>query len=71
MTDTEQLLTLQQVAEYLSKPMSYVYELTGPKTRQLPVVYIGPRSPRVRRTDLDEFIAARTAAALDIDKKEQ
>lgn len=58
---TEQLLRLERVAEILDKPMSYVYELTAPATRRLPVVYVGPRSPRVRLSDLSAFIESRTS----------
>ncbi len=65
MSDTDQkpdrLLTYDELAERLGCRKDHVFALA--RDKQLPVVYIGPRQPRVRESDVEAFIAARTVPA--------
>lgn len=52
--DHDELLTVPQVAELLQVSLARAYELTR---NSLPAVKVGTRQVRVRRSDLDAYLA--------------
>ncbi len=64
----DRLLTIPQVQDRLGKGRADVYALLN--TGMLPSVLLGPRSRRVRESDLDAFIASlpdqRPAAPVEV-----
>ena len=54
---SEQLLSMKQVARILDVPVGYARELG--RRDDLPVVHVGPKYVRVRRSALDAWIAQR------------
>jgi len=56
--DGDVLMTLNQVAAQIHVSRTTLYEWR--QRGLLPFVRLGPRSVRVRKTDLDAFLAART-----------
>jgi excisionase family DNA binding protein len=57
--DTSKLLTVEQVAELLSVPVSWVYGHTSGKGARLPHVKVG-RLLRFRKDAIEAWIASRT-----------
>jgi excisionase family DNA binding protein len=53
---SDRLLTVPQVQDHLRKGRGDVYALL--KSGELPSILLGPRSRRIRESDLDAFIAA-------------
>ncbi|MFC7877344.1 helix-turn-helix domain-containing protein [Isoptericola sp. NPDC057391] len=60
-TDPDKLLRVEEAAELLGIHWQTVHKLI--RARRLPVVKIG-RLSRVRRRDLDEYVAAQTIPAV-------
>lgn len=58
-----ELYTVPEVGRILKVSRSLAYELV--KRGAIRSVRIGPRTVRVRREDLDEFLRERTAAAVE------
>jgi excisionase family DNA binding protein len=57
--DTSKLLTVEQVAEMLNVPVSWVYGHTSGKGARLPHVKVG-RLLRFHRADIEAWIASHT-----------
>ncbi len=54
--DNDPLLTVEEVAEFLRVPKTWIYEHTRPSSRSpLPHVKLG-KYLRFRRTDIEEFL---------------
>jgi excisionase family DNA binding protein len=58
---SEKLLTVRQVAERLQLSRTWTFRLIS--SGALPSLKLGPRSRRVRESDLDAFIRARVDAS--------
>lgn len=56
---TSELLTTTQVAELLQVPVSTIYDWRASRRSCPPAIRVG-RHLRWRRTDVDEWLAART-----------
>lgn len=57
--ETEELLTYKQVAEILRVSKATVNRYSKQEVNPLPVLYLNPltkRSPRIKKTDLKEWI---------------
>ncbi|GAB3092329.1 helix-turn-helix transcriptional regulator [Isoptericola nanjingensis] len=62
-TDPEEpLLLVPEAATYLRLPGSTVYRLI--KTGELPALILSPRRIRLRRVDLDRWLAERTTGGV-------
>lgn len=57
----DRLLTYDELEELFACSRDHIFGLV--RSKQLPVVYIGPRLPRVRYSDVQAFLAARTIPA--------
>ena len=69
MSDTHQLWTIREAAEYLRLPLSAIYKMTGAKARlRIPHIRIAGRL-RFRRADLDEWLALLTVSNLEVLRK--
>lgn len=51
-----ELLTISQVKDVLQVSRGQVYEFINDKENPLPVVYLTERNPRVKLTDLNDWI---------------
>jgi excisionase family DNA binding protein len=56
--DDDRLMVVAEVAEYLRLPESTTYRLI--KAGTIPAMVLSPRRIRVRRADLDRWLAERT-----------
>jgi excisionase family DNA binding protein len=58
----EPLMLVTEGADYLRLPATSVYRLI--KTGELPALVLGPRRIRLRRVDLDSWLAERTTGGV-------
>lgn len=61
--EAQGLLTVAEVASYLSRSRAMIYRLIQDADDPLPCVEVGTRSKRFRREDVDLWLAGRTRAA--------
>jgi excisionase family DNA binding protein len=66
--DREELLTVEEVAEYLKLNQQTVRNMID--RRQLRAIRIGQRRVRIRQSELDRFIATGDANAPNVDESE-
>ena len=59
MNSMNKLLTINQVAELLQVSRPTVYEYMDDKKHPLPVIYLGDRTPRFRKSDIEAWLQAK------------
>ena len=59
--EQNQLYTIPEVADILSVSVSQIYRYTKQEENPLPVIHLGEKTPRIRREDLDKWIASQTS----------
>lgn len=57
MNDLHELMTLQQVADYLKLSMAQIYNMT--RDNELPIIRVSDMTIRVRRGDLDSWLESK------------
>lgn len=52
-----ELLTINQVAEFLQVSRATIYEYIADKKHPLPVFYLSDRTPRFKKADIEKWLA--------------
>jgi excisionase family DNA binding protein len=58
-----EIMTAAEAAEYLQVHIKTLYGWI--KSGDLPVINLGPRSTRIRKSDIDQFLSARLTTGAD------